>query len=130
MLHAAPATPVRSSFSRPGATSPPVPRFVPLRGQASPAARGTVDDPNPATMATTVSRGRREDLWAELGMLAEFADDETTDLLLTGSALWVDRGQGLVRRAEWPQLDEGGLRELAVRLIARGGRHLDDATPC
>nr|WP_286279311.1 TadA family conjugal transfer-associated ATPase [Naasia aerilata] len=63
-------------------------------------------------------------------MLAEFADEKTTDLLLTGARLWVDRGTGLVRRDDWPLLDEPALREFAVRLVARGGRHLDDATPC
>lgn len=26
--------------------------------------------------------------------------------------------------------DEGGLRDLAVRLVAAGGRHIDEATPC
>nr|WP_210481916.1 TadA family conjugal transfer-associated ATPase [Naasia sp. SYSU D00948] len=63
-------------------------------------------------------------------MLAEFADERTTDLLLVGPDLWVDRGAGLQRRDDWPALDEASLRELAVRLVARGGRHLDDATPC
>ncbi len=70
------------------------------------------------------------ELWPELGMLAEFADDRTTDLLLVGPELWADRGSGLERRTDWPALDEASLRELAVRLIARGGRHLDDASPC
>ncbi|WP_374100723.1 TadA family conjugal transfer-associated ATPase [Naasia sp. SYSU D00057] len=72
----------------------------------------------------------REALWPELGMLAEYADERTTDLLLTGPVLWTDRGDGLQRRGDWPVLDEASVRELAVRLVARGGRHLDDGSPC
>jgi len=65
-----------------------------------------------------------------LGDLARFVTPETTDLLLNGSELWRDEGRGLVRQVGWPELPEERTRELAVRLIARGGRHLDDATPC
>jgi pilus assembly protein CpaF len=104
-----------------GGTAAPI-RFVPTRAPGTGAGRGT--DPPP------FGGSRSEELWAELGMLAEFADDATTDLLLTGPRLWIDRGAGLVPRDDWPLLDEPAVRELAVRLVARGGRHLDDATPC
>jgi len=53
-----------------------------------------------------------------------------TDVFANGADdLWVDRGGGLERRPPIG-LDETGLRALAVRLIALGGRHIDEATPC
>lgn len=66
------------------------------------------------------------------GPLARFLDDpRVTDVFVNGcSALWVDAGNGLVPRSDWFCPDESRLRQLAVRLIALGGRHLDEATPC
>lgn len=69
--------------------------------------------------------------------LADFAelvplvsDPTVTDVFANGPGeLWVDRGNGLERQPS-TGLDEPGLRELAVRLIALGGRHIDEATPC
>ena len=53
-----------------------------------------------------------------------------TDLFVNGAAgLFVDRGAGAVRASEWRAADDD-VRELAVALIALGGRHLDDAWPC
>lgn len=74
------------------------------------------------------SRARR---LPELGELAALAsEDGVTDILVNGpDGVWVDRGEGLERRAPLP-LDEVELRELAVRLVALGGRHVDEATPC
>ncbi|MCU1570743.1 MAG: type II/type pathway secretion protein [Naasia sp.] len=69
-------------------------------------------------------------LYPELGPLAEFVREDTTDLLLNGGVLWSDRGGGLLREAGWRAPTDADSRELAVTLIARGGRHLDDATPC
>ncbi|WP_370454761.1 TadA family conjugal transfer-associated ATPase [Schumannella sp. 10F1B-5-1] len=58
------------------------------------------------------------------------ADPRATDVFLTAEgALWVDRGAGLEPDAE-ARLAPEQARELAVRLIAAGGRHLDEATPC
>jgi pilus assembly protein CpaF len=72
----------------------------------------------------------RTDLSA-LGPLARFAHDAAvTDLFVNGEAgLWLDAGAGLVRATEWHD-DETGIRDLAVRLIALGGRHIDEASPC
>lgn len=57
-------------------------------------------------------------------------DDAVTDVFVNGGgAVWVDRGDG-ARSHPLPELDEGRLRELAVRLVALGGRHLDEASPC
>jgi pilus assembly protein CpaF len=53
-----------------------------------------------------------------------------TDLFITGDgSLWSDGGpSGLHRIAEW-RADEPETRRLAVDLVARGGRHIDEATP-
>jgi pilus assembly protein CpaF len=57
-------------------------------------------------------------------------DPATTDVFLNGAGgAWVDRGAGLERVASLG-LTEPELRELAVRLIALGGRHIDEASPC
>lgn len=68
----------------------------------------------------------------ELGALARWAEDpDVTDLLVDGrGALWRDRGRGLERVGDAPVLDEAEARRLAVALVAGGGRHLDDASPC
>jgi len=58
------------------------------------------------------------------------ADPEVTDVFVNGPGrLWADRGAGLVSAAS-ADLDEATLREFAVRLIALGGRHIDEANPC
>ncbi len=66
-----------------------------------------------------------------LGPLAGYAaHPETTDLFVNGEAgLWIDAGHGLINVSAW-QLGETEVRELAVRLIALGGRHIDEASPC
>ena len=58
------------------------------------------------------------------------ADPAVTDVFVDGAAgLFVDRGQGAEHVAGWsPAAD--AVRDLAIALIALGGRHLDDATPC
>lgn len=66
-----------------------------------------------------------------LGALAPWAADGVTDLLLDGrGALWLDRGHGLEAADGWEAVDPAAARRLAVGLVARGGRHLDDASPC
>jgi pilus assembly protein CpaF len=66
-----------------------------------------------------------------LGPLAPYAAaPDVTDLFINGqSGLWVDAGRGPQHQPDW-QRSETGLRELAVRLIALGGRHIDEASPC
>lgn len=65
-----------------------------------------------------------------LGPLAGFAaTGPVTDLFVNGpSGLWVDRGAGPEPEPRWTA-DEDEVRALAVQLIARGGRHIDEATP-
>jgi len=68
---------------------------------------------------------------AALGELAPYCAPGVTDLLIDGAGqLWVDGGDGLGPRHDWRPLGEPMVRRLAVRLIAQGGRHLDEATPC
>lgn len=66
-----------------------------------------------------------------LAFLRPFLDDpRVTDLFVNGeSGLFVDRGAGAERIPSW-RATEAEVRRLAVRLIALGGRHLDDASPC
>ena len=83
-----------------------------------------------ADLAPAPPGAARTDLSA-LGPLGRFArDPDVTDLFVNGAAgLWLDAGAGLVPAPEW-RSDERGIRDLAVRLIALGGRHIDEASPC
>jgi pilus assembly protein CpaF len=89
---------------------------------------------HPATPAAPVATQGDEastaaDL-AALGPLAGYAaSGPVTDLFVNGpSGLWIDRGSGPEPEPTW-RADEAEVRALAVRLIARGGRHIDEATP-
>ena len=66
------------------------------------------------------------------GPLARYLDDPAvTDVFVNGHRdLWVDRGAGPERAADWSCPGEERLREFAVRLVAAGGRHIDESTPC
>jgi pilus assembly protein CpaF len=58
------------------------------------------------------------------------ADPRVTDVFVNGPGeAWLDRGTGLERLPPLG-LAETELRELAVRLVALGGRHVDEAAPC
>lgn len=64
-----------------------------------------------------------------LGPLEPFAVDGVTDLFINGAqGLWVDRGAGATRHPAW-DAEEASVRALAVRLIAAGGRHIDESHP-
>ncbi len=74
-----------------------------------------------------------DDVTAELtgaGPLQVLLDDpEVTDVLVNGpDEVWVDSGEGL-RRVPLDLGPPERLRALAVRLAARSGRRLDDASP-
>ncbi|MGX1792907.1 TadA family conjugal transfer-associated ATPase [Microbacterium sp. NPDC055312] len=66
-----------------------------------------------------------------LGALAEHVRDaEVTDIFVNGAdGLYVDRGRGAERVPAW-RASEREVRDLAVALVAAGGRHLDDQSPC
>ena len=72
-------------------------------------------------------RRRLPSAFAELHSVAD--DPAVTDVFCNGPGeVWVDRGAGLVRVSL--SLSEARLRELAVRLVSLGGRHIDEASPC
>ncbi|MGS2615662.1 TadA family conjugal transfer-associated ATPase [Micromonospora sp. LZ34] len=56
------------------------------------------------------------------------ADPEVTDVLVNGTRVWVDRGQGLHQVAV-PVGTVDDVRRLAQRLTAGAGRRLDDGSP-
>lgn len=76
-------------------------------------------------------RGRPASLVRAFGPLAALvADPEVTDLFVNGGhGTWVDRGRG-ARPEAGVHLSEPDVRSLAVRLVALGGRHVDEAAPC
>ena len=58
------------------------------------------------------------------------ADPHVTDIFVNGSrGLFVDRGHGTEAVPGW-SASEREVRDLAVALVALGGRHLDDQAPC
>ena len=66
----------------------------------------------------------------DLGPLGVLLDVDVTDVFVNGGAgTWVDRGAG-ARPDPRVHLSEVDVRSLAARLVARGGRHVDEATPC
>ncbi len=67
----------------------------------------------------------------DLGPLSGLIRPGVTDLLVNGpDEVWTDSERGLHREHLVEAIDESVLRELAARLVAAGGRHLDHATPC
>jgi len=67
---------------------------------------------------------------AAFGRLSGLVGDASvTDVLVTGTEVWADRGSGPVRQSAI-ELDAAEARALATRLIALAGRHVDEATPC
>ncbi len=67
----------------------------------------------------------------EFGVLAPLlADPAVTDIFVNGAGeVWLDRGEGVEQQPPLP-FGESELREFAVRLVALGGRHIDEASPC
>jgi pilus assembly protein CpaF len=91
-------------------TAPP---FVPIRPGGLPRPTGTLAAARDAT---------------GFGPLAPLvADPAVTDVLVNAGSVWADSGRGLARAPLI--LDEPHTRQLATRLVALGGRHLDEATP-
>lgn len=66
-----------------------------------------------------------------LGPLQPLARDPlVTDIFVNGpDSVWLDRGRGL-ERAPVAFANEAQVRALAARLVAAGGRRLDDSSPC
>nr|WP_254678139.1 TadA family conjugal transfer-associated ATPase [Agrococcus sp. SGAir0287] len=65
----------------------------------------------------------------EFGELAALVGDAAvTDVFVTAGRVWADRGAGA--EPTGVRLGEPRVRELAVRLVEAGGRHVDEASPC
>ena len=111
--------------------------FVPTAGETdasapAPAAGAPFVTPHePLVSSREPAPDRRLPRHPALAPLEQFLIDPTvTDLFINGGdGLWVDRGSGALRASEW-RAEEEDVRELAIALIALGGRHLDDASAC
>ena len=114
--------------------------MLPAADQARGGAGGPVGPPPPvdeggvpwavAQPAGRASPGRGAGDLEAFGPLAPYlALPDATDVLVApDGSLWVDEGAGLRRDGTWA-LAEGEVRRLAVRLVALGGRHVDDGVP-
>lgn len=107
------------------------------RGDAAP--RGESHVPLDArSIASETSQGRDSARLSVFGPLTALVrDPAVTDIFVNGShGLWVDRGTGLARLGTFRPgeaaagLTEPDVRALAVRLVAAGGRHVDESSPC
>lgn len=93
---------------------------------------GVPAEPGGVPFLPGAARARRRrtldpSVFEELAALV--ADAETTDVLVVGGqGTWIDRGRGLERVR--PELPERRARALAAELVALGGRHVDETTPC
>jgi len=94
-------------------------------------APGERSQPSVTPAKDTPKKGAVGLLRSEFGELAEFVSDpRVTDVFVTAPGqIWIDRGAG-VERPRRRALSESESRELAVRLMALGGRHIDEASPC
>ncbi|MDR6973147.1 TadA family conjugal transfer-associated ATPase [Leifsonia shinshuensis] len=75
--------------------------------------------------------GSEPGLWRTFGPLAPYLlRPGVSDLFVLGDGeLWSDGTPHGLRREDGWRTDRAGARELAVRLVAAGGRHLDEASP-
>jgi pilus assembly protein CpaF len=85
-------------------------------------------------LGTAGSLAAVESISAELNGLgplqALVRDPAVTDIFVNApDAVWLDRGKGL-ERAPVTFSNETQVRALAARLVAAGGRRLDDGSPC
>ncbi len=111
----------RASAYRRGMPQP----FVVTPRAGTPAALGSVPSARPHARDAV-----RADAVLPDPLRQHVRDPEVTDLFVNGArGLFVDRGGGAERVSGWGAGEEE-VRDLAVALIALGGRHIDDATPC
>lgn len=90
---------------------------------------GAPGDPAAPGSAAAPAARRLRDAEA-FGPLAPYvADDSVTDIFVNGaSGLFVDRGSGAERVADW-RASEREVHDLATDLVGFGGRHVDDSAP-
>jgi pilus assembly protein CpaF len=96
--------------------------FVPVRAGAPPHGDPAEEVDAPARP----DAGRNAAGFGPLSSLV--ADPAVTDVLVNAPEVWLDSGNGLQRTRV--RLPEERARDLAVRLVQLGGRHLDEASPC
>lgn len=114
---------LRSPPVRPGGTgrARPVRTVVDMHRHRAPFLPGTPRPEHRRQAAALVD-------FEELAPLV--ADDRVTDVLvLGGRGVWTDRG-GALTAVSGLVLSERRTRDLARALVARGGRHVDETTPC
>lgn len=101
---------------------------APDRPRSTPVVTDTASEAVPAD-GSTPSPSESPD-WTAFGPLAPYvAAEEVTDVFVNGDrGLWYDIGRGAVHDPAFA-CDERSLRALAVRLVALGGRHVDEAHP-
>lgn len=123
MSHALPSglvEEVRDTLVREGKPFTPQSVASALRAAGRPVGDATVLAVHETLRAEVVGAGLLEPLLHEPGV---------TDVLVNGSSqVWIDRGNGL-EPAGIRLPDEESVRRLAQRLVASGGRRLDDASP-
>ncbi len=137
---AVPARPASVPVEAPPAPLAPVVPFVARAPLMSGPAAAAVSDSSRAGSRDSSSHGsvsgsRTPHAGAaapiDFGPLAPaVADPSATDVFVTGDGVvWVDRGAG-VERLDATALPTRIVRELAIRLVSAGGRHIDEAAPC
>ncbi len=91
----------------------------------------TITNALPAPLQPDATARGEPGPWETFGPLTPYLMREgVTDLFLTGDGvLWSDGGSRGLHRVDGWRSDPQGARRLATRLIASGGRHLDEATP-
>ncbi|MFI6261680.1 TadA family conjugal transfer-associated ATPase [Micromonospora sp. NPDC051006] len=105
------------------AATPVTPAAIVSAVRAEPAA-AVLGDTAVLRMADRV----RDELVGAGPLAPLLADPEVTDVLVNGTRVWVDRGQGLQQVAV-PVGSVDDVRRLAQRLTASAGRRLDDGSP-
>jgi pilus assembly protein CpaF len=119
---------------------PPVVRFVARRrgepgdGAGTGLLPGAVAQHPPGSAPILVGSTTRvlsDEHRDRFGMLAPLVEDaRVTDVFVNGtSGAWADTGSGLARVPTIAPGEEE-LRDLVVRLVALGGRHIDETNPC
>lgn len=106
----------------------PQPFVVTPRGDASGASAPPASDSASSAARVRPERSRSLSSLPE-PLRSQAADPEVTDIFVHGTrGLFVDRGAGAAPVPGW-RPDEDEVRDLAVALVALGGRHIDDAKP-
>jgi pilus assembly protein CpaF len=115
-------SPTRQETARTSPTDPD--RFIPERGRADRSVRGT-------GLFNGGQNPPRRRIPPQFGPLSALVGDPTvTDVFVNASGeVWCDRGAGL-RRVRTVHIDPTSARALSVSLVALGGRHVDESTPC